>query len=169
MAALVAVAACWTGDPLLVELTWFWGLAGALQAVITPDLNVGFPHLVFFQYVIGHLGIVLGAVYLVVGLSITPRRGAAVRIFAITVIYTAFVGLVDAVTGGNYMFLRQPPSEWTLLQVLGPWPWYIASATGVAGVLVLLLDAPFVPGRRRAAASCRDAASSGAASSPAAA
>ena len=46
------------------------------------------------------------------------------------------------------MFLRQPPSEWTLLKVLGPWPWYIVSAAGVAIVLITLLDAPFWHSRR---------------------
>ena len=73
MAALVAAAACWWRTALLVELTYFWGLAGTLQAVITPDLNAGFPHLVFFQYTVGHLGIVVAAVYLVVGLGLVPR------------------------------------------------------------------------------------------------
>jgi len=149
MAALVAAAACWWRVPVLVELTYFWGLAGTLQAVITPDLNVGFPHLVFFQYTVGHLGIVLAAVFLVVGLGITPRRGAVLRVFAITVGYTAFVGLIDGLTGANYMFLRSPPGEWTLLRLLGPWPWYIASAAGVALVLLVLLDAPFWRRRRR--------------------
>jgi hypothetical integral membrane protein (TIGR02206 family) len=148
MAALVAAAACWTRRPVLVELTYFWGLAGTLQAVITPDLNAGFPHLVFFQYMAGHLGIVLAAVYLVVGLRITPRPGAVLRVFAITITYTGCVGLVDALTGANYMFLRSPPGEWTLLRVLGPWPWYIASAAGVALVLLLVLDAPFWRRRR---------------------
>jgi hypothetical integral membrane protein (TIGR02206 family) len=148
MAALVAAAACFSRRSVLVELTYFWGLAGTLQAVITPDLNVGFPHLVFFQYMVGHLGIVVAALYLVVGLRITPRPGAVLRVFAITLGYTAFVGLVDGLTGANYMFLRAPPGEWTLLRVLGPWPWYIGSAAGVALVLLLVLDAPFM-GRRR--------------------
>jgi hypothetical integral membrane protein (TIGR02206 family) len=148
MAALVAAAACWTRRPVLVELTYFWGLAGTLQAVITPDLNVGFPHLVFFQYMVGHLGIVLAALLLVVGLRLTPRPGAVLRVFAITLGYTAFVGLVDALTGANYMFLRTPPGEWTLLKVLGPWPWYISSAAGVALVLLVALDAPFWRHRR---------------------
>ena len=49
IAILVAAAACWWQRPLLVELTYFWGLAGTLQAVVTPDLNAGFPHLVFFS------------------------------------------------------------------------------------------------------------------------
>jgi uncharacterized membrane protein YwaF len=47
------------------------------------------------------------------------------------------------------MFLRRPPSTWTLLKLLGPWPWYIASAAGVALVLLMLLDSPFWIARRR--------------------
>jgi hypothetical integral membrane protein (TIGR02206 family) len=147
-ALVVAAAACWWKTPLLVELTYFWGLAGTLQAVITPDLNAGFPHLVFFQYLAGHLGIVLAALYLVVGLHVVPRPGSVVWTFAITLAYTAVVGLVDALSGANYMFLRRPPGNWTLLRVLGPWPWYIASAAGVALVLLMILDVPFFLARR---------------------
>jgi hypothetical integral membrane protein (TIGR02206 family) len=147
---VVAAGACWWQRQVLVELTYFWGLAGTVQAVITPDLNVGFPHLVFFQYVIGHLGIVAAALFLVVGMGIAPRPGSVARVGVITALYTAFVGLVDAVTGANYMFLRAPPGEWTLLRVLGPWPWYVVSAAGVAVALFLLLDSPFWAARRAA-------------------
>ncbi len=148
VAVIVASAACWWRTPLLVELTYFWGLAGTLQAVVTPDLGAGFPHLVFFQYLVGHLGIVLAAFYLVVGLRIAPRPGSVVRTFAITIVYTAFVGVVDALGGANYMFLRSPPGNWTLLRVLGPWPWYIATAAVVALALIAALDLPFWIARR---------------------
>ncbi|HXZ82535.1 MAG TPA: TIGR02206 family membrane protein [Acidimicrobiales bacterium] len=144
---VVAAIACWWRVPLLVELTYFLGLAGTLQAVLTPDLSVNFPHLVFFEYVVGHVGIVLAALFLVVGLRLRPRPGAVPRVFAITAAYTAFVGLVDGVTGANYMFLRRPPGEWTVLRLLGPWPWYVVSAAGVALVLLVLLDLPFRRGR----------------------
>ncbi len=150
MAVLLAAAACFWRVPILVELTYFWGLAGTLQGVLTPDLSVGFPHLVFWQYVVGHLGIVFAASFLVFGLGMAPRRGAVMRVFAISVAYSAAVGLVDALTGANYMFLRQPPGEWTLLRVLGPWPWYLLSAAGVALVLFTLLDAPFWSARGKA-------------------
>jgi len=148
MAVLVAAAACWWRIPLLVELTYFLGLAGTLQAIITPDLNVGFPHLVFFQYVAGHVGIVVAALFLVVGMRMSPRIGAVSRVLVITAGYTAFVGLIDATSGANYMFLRARPSNWTLLSVLGPWPWYVLSATGVAVALLLALNAPFWATRR---------------------
>ena len=152
MGVLVAAVACWWRVPLLVEITYFWGLAGTLQGVLTPDLNVGFPHLVFFQYVVGHLGIVVAALFLVVGMRIEPRPGAVPRVFVVTAAYTALVGLVDALTGSNYMFLRRPPSEWTLLRLLGPWPWYVVTAAFVALALFTLLDLPFWSGRRRVAA-----------------
>jgi hypothetical integral membrane protein (TIGR02206 family) len=152
VALVVAAAACWwPQQPLLIELTWFWGLAGTLQAVATPDLSVGFPHLEFFEYVVGHLGIVIAALYLVVGLGFRPRAGSVQRVFAITIGYTAFVGLIDWSTGADYMFLASRPVHWSLLSVLGPWPWYILSAAGVALLLLIALDAPFRAGRTRAA------------------
>lgn len=149
VAVVVGSIACWWRVALLVELTYFWGLAGTLQAVITPDLSVGFPHLVFFQYLIGHLGIVTAGLFLVVGLRIVPRPYSVGRVFGITLAYAAFVGLIDTLTGANYMFLRRPPGEWTVLRLLGPWPWYLLSAVGVALVMFTLLDAPFWAGRRR--------------------
>jgi hypothetical integral membrane protein (TIGR02206 family) len=147
-AVVVAAAACWWQVPVLVELTYFWGLAGTLQAVVTPDLNVGFPHLVFFEYVLGHLAIVAAALFLVVGMGIVPRPGAVRRVFLISLAYTAAVGVVDALSGANYMFLRRPPGEWTLLRIMGPWPWYVLTAAVVAWVLFALLDLPFRAGRR---------------------
>jgi hypothetical integral membrane protein (TIGR02206 family) len=144
VALIVAAVACWWPRWLLaVELTYFWGLAGTLQAVVTPDLSAGFPRLEFFEFVAGHLGIVVAALFLVVGLRLAPRRGSVSRVFVITAFYTAFVGWFDWLTGSNYMYLAAKPRHGSLLSVLGPWPWYILSAAGVALVLLLLLDAPF--------------------------
>jgi hypothetical integral membrane protein (TIGR02206 family) len=149
VALVVAAAACWfPGQALLVELTYFWGLTGTLQAVLTPDLGVGFPHLEFFEFVVGHVGIVVAACYLVVGLRLVPRAGSVTRVFAITVAYAACLGAFDWLTGSNYMFLAAPPQSASLLSVLGPWPWYILSASAVALVMLVLLDAPFRRSRR---------------------
>ena len=53
---------------------------------------------------------------------------------------------------GNYMYLRRPPRGDSLLDLMGPWPWYIASVAALALALFWLLDRPF-DGRRRAAGS----------------
>jgi hypothetical integral membrane protein (TIGR02206 family) len=144
VALLVAAVSCWLPHWRLgAELTYFWGMAGTLQAVVTPDLRESFPQWQFVVFVAGHVGIVVAACHLVLGVRVTPRAGAVPRVFAITVGYTALVGVVDALSGADYMYLRHPPGTDSLLSVLGPWPWYIASAAGVAVVLFLLLDRPF--------------------------
>lgn len=148
VALVVAAAACWWRQQTLVELTYFWGLAGTLQALITPDLTSGFPHLTFVEFVVGHVGVVTAALLLVVGMRLAPRPGAVGRVFAITVGYTAVVGVVDWMLDVNYMFLRAPPEQWSLLSVLGPWPWYLCSAAALALVLLVALDAPFHRQRR---------------------
>ena len=148
-AVFVALLACVRpGLRLAVELTWFWGLAGSLQAVGTPDLDVSFPHLVFWEFVLGHLAIVFAALFLVAGLRIYPRPGSVPRVFVVTLGYTAVVAGVDALTGGNYMYLRAVPSHVSLLSPLGPWPWYLVNAAGVALVLLIVLDLPFRNARR---------------------
>lgn len=134
---------------ILVEMTYFWGLAGTIQAVITPDLPDHFPKFPYFQYYVAHGGIVTAALFLVVGLGRWPRRDAVVRVLAITVVYTLLVGAIDAATGADYMFLRAKPSSGSLLDLLGPWPWYLVWAALIGVALLLVLDAPFRLLRRR--------------------
>jgi len=152
VAIFIAAAALWTRQQLLVEVTYFWGLAGTIQALLTPDLPQHFPSYPYFQYYIAHGGVVAAALVLVVGLGQRPRRWAVARVAGLTVVYAALVGLVDAVTGADYMYLRSKPPSATLLDFLGPWPWYILSATVIAAFLFAILDAPFRLRERRAEA-----------------
>jgi hypothetical integral membrane protein (TIGR02206 family) len=140
---VVAVLALWTARPVLVELTWFWALTASLQAVLTPDLGADFPELLYWTYFITHAGAVVAAVLLVIGRRITPRAGAVGRAFGATLAVAAAAGIANVVTGGNYMWLREKPDSASLLDVMGPWPWYIASAAALALVLFTLLDLPF--------------------------
>jgi hypothetical integral membrane protein (TIGR02206 family) len=140
---VVAVLALWTARPVLVELTWFWALTASLQAVLTPDLGADFPELLYLTYFITHGGAVVAAVLLVIGRRITPRAGAVGRAFGATLAVAAAAGIANVVTGGNYMWLREKPDSASLLDVMGPWPWYIASAAALALVLFTLLDLPF--------------------------
>jgi len=141
-ATLVAVAALWSARPALVELTYFWGLTGSLQATLTPDLGHDFPDVLYVTYFVTHGGVVLAALLLVVGRGIVPRRGAAVRAFAATVALAAAAAVGCLVTGGNYMFLRRKPPD-SLLDLLGPWPVYIAGAGLLAAAMFALLAVPF--------------------------
>jgi hypothetical integral membrane protein (TIGR02206 family) len=142
-AIFVAALALVLRSQLLVEVTYFWGLAGTIQALITPDLPEHFPSFPFFQYYIAHGGIVTAALFLVVGLRQWPRRDAVLRVLAVTIVYVLLVGAIDASTESNYMYLRSKPASGSLLDLLGPWPWYLAWAALVGVALLIILDAPF--------------------------
>ena len=147
-ATIAAVLALWTGRRPLVELTWFWGLTGSLQATLTPDLPHRFPDLLFFTYFLTHGGVIVAALLLVAGRRIEPRPGAAARAFGATLAVAAAAAAGSLATGGNYMFLRRKPDD-SLLDLLGPWPWYIAFAGLLALAMFVVLELPFRARERR--------------------
>jgi hypothetical integral membrane protein (TIGR02206 family) len=123
---LISVAALWRPQAvLLVELVYFWALSASLQAVLTPDLGQTFPDVLYFTYFATHSGAILAACLLVLGCRHLPRPGAVWRVYGITAAFAAFAAIGTALTGGNYMFLRHKPTSGSVLDFMGPWPWYI--------------------------------------------
>jgi hypothetical integral membrane protein (TIGR02206 family) len=145
---IVCVVALWVPRPLPVELVYFWGLTASLQAVLTPDLGEGFPDLYFWTYFLTHSGAVVAACLLAFGRRLEPRAGAVGRALLATMAVAVMAALANAVTGGNYMFLREKPDSGSLLDVMGPWPWYILTTAVLALAMFSALDAPFRRRRR---------------------
>ena len=139
----VAAAALLWRQLLFVEIAYFWGLGGSLQAVLTPDLqDHHFPSFPYLQFYVTHDLVILAALFLVVGLRLQPRPGAVRRIFLLTLAFAFVIGLIDLATGGNYMYL-QVPAPGSLLTLMGPWPWYIVTGAVLTLVVLAVLDAPF--------------------------
>src|SRR5205814_7560459 len=149
VAGFVAALALLWRQLLLVEVAYFWGLGGTLQAVLTPDLKDHFPSFPYLQFYVTHDLVILAALFLVVGLALQPRPGAVRRIFVLTVAFAIVVGLIDLATGGNHMYLRQVPVSGSLLDLMGPWPWYSAAGAVLTLVVLAILDAPFRLSRLR--------------------
>lgn len=139
----VAAAALLWRQALLVEIAYFWGLGGTVQALLTPDLRDHFPSFPYLQFYATHDLVVLAALFLVIGLRLQPRTGAVRRIFLLTLGFAAIIALIDLVTGGNYLYLRQVPAQGSLLSVMGPWPWYIAVGALLTLIVLTILSAPF--------------------------
>ena len=141
-AVWLAVLACLTAIPVIVELAWFAGLAGAGMALLTPDLISPWPSYPAIYFFVAHGGIVISMAALVLGGRWKFRRSAVWRSFLLLLIYAALVGLVDFVSGSDYMFLAHKPVSASPLDMMGPWPWYIVSGAAVAFMLFWLLWLP---------------------------
>ena len=134
----------------LFEFAYFMGIAGALQALLTPDLSIhGFPHYRFWQTFISHGGIVMAAVYMAVVMGYRPTWRSLGRVILGMNAYMLFVGGVNWLLGSNYMFIARKPPTASLLDVLGPWPWYLISLEAIGVVMCLILFVPYMRGAKK--------------------
>lgn len=129
------------------EVVYFWGLAGTVNALLTPQLEVGFPEYRFFQYCIAHGGIIAGALFAVWGLRMRPTFGSLLRAFVLLLLWTVVLLIVNPLLGSNYMFLQAPPVSASPF-FFAPWPYYIPILAVVAFVFFCLLLAPFEIAKR---------------------
>ena len=120
---LSAATLLWRGR-FTYELLYFWGLAGATNAVVTPELIEGFPHYVFLQYFLSHGGIVAAAVFATWGLGMRPTFKSLIRAFVAMNAVAVVVAGVNFVLDSNYMYLCEAPVTASPF-LLFAWPWYV--------------------------------------------
>lgn len=147
MTVLLSVATLLWRRRLTYELVYFWGLAGASNAMVTPELTEGFPGYHFFQYFISHAGIVATAVFATWGLGMRPTLRSLVRAFVLMNVVAAVMAPLNHVLDANYMYLCEPPETASPFLFL-PWPWYIAWLEVLALAFFGALYLPVHLGRR---------------------
>lgn len=132
-----------TNNYTLYELAYFWGVGGSVQALVTPNLGYVFPHLVFFQFFMLHGLILTVCLWVTFVDGLRPTSRSVWKVLGITNIYMLLVAVLDYLTGANYMFLCQKPFAPSLLDIMGPWPWYILTGELVALLMFYLCYLPF--------------------------
>lgn len=132
-----------TSNYRLFEVTYFLGIGGALQALLTPELYYGFPHFRFYQFFIAHISIVLASLYMIFIKGYTPVLKSVWRAMLCINVIAVAVFFINQLTGGNYMFLSEKPDNPSILDYLGDYPWYLVSLEFAAVVMFLILYVPF--------------------------
>ncbi|GEL76788.1 YwaF family protein [Tenuibacillus multivorans] len=123
----------------LFEITFFVSMSGAFLAIVTPELFFGFPHFRFFQFFIAHMVIVLSCLYMLWVEEFRPTFMSVIRSFIVLNVIAVFVFIINKLIGSNYMFLVEKPSNTSIIDYLGPYPWYILSLEAVAFALFILI------------------------------
>jgi len=146
LAAIIAGFALLTRRPLLCCLTYFWGLAATVQALLTPAITIGFPAWPYVTFFVQHFAIVAVALYLPIVEGWRPSRPlwkSPLLAYGWILVYLAGAMLINRILDSNFGFASHPPENPSLIDHLGPWPWYLLSMSGIAMVLFLLLALPF--------------------------
>jgi hypothetical integral membrane protein (TIGR02206 family) len=140
---ILSIVMLMTRSYFLYQLLYFAGLGGAVQAILTPNLDYPFPHFRFFHFFIVHSAIVLAPLYM----TWIEKMKPTLRSIGLTMLFlnglAIVVGLTDYVLGANYIFLLHKPSTASALDILGNYPYYLLSEEGLALVIFGLLYLPF--------------------------
>lgn len=122
----VAIVALWTLGRRGFALTYYWGLTLSAQALITPALNgADYPDIDYLAFFGTHLLVVWAAVYLTWGLGMRPDWGAYRFAVAVTAVWALATFVFNLIAGTNYGFLNRKPGTGSVLDLMGPWPWYL--------------------------------------------
>ncbi len=146
LAGFVAGFALITRKPLLCALAYFWGLAATVQGLLTPAITWPPPSAPFISFFIQHFAVVAAALYIPVVLGWCPPAPwwkTPLQVFGISLLYQGSALLANVTLGTNFAFASRPPENPSLIDHLGPWPYYLFSMQALALILFLLLALPF--------------------------
>jgi len=133
--------ALWTKNQTAFELSYFWGLAGAFQSIITPD-PTRWPYgdiSVFWNY-LSHGLIILNVVWLIWVEGMRCRKGSLLNVWLVTSGFIFIMGIVNKIIGNsaNYWFICQKPGGDSPF-LIGEWPYYLITfAVGAFAVMALI-------------------------------
>jgi len=128
----------------IFEFAFFLGIGGALQAFLTPDLGIySFPHFRYFQVFISHGLIIASALYMLIVEHQRPTWKSLLKVIIVGNLYYVLLFFINRGLGSNYMFTAHKPETASLMDMLGPWPWYLLATEGFAAVVFLLFYLPF--------------------------
>lgn len=145
LVTFVAIYALWSYRHWAFTLTYYWGLVLSTQALFSPVLTgPDFPGREFLVFWGLHLFVIWTAIYLTWGVGMHPAwRDYRVAI-AVTLCWVAVAMTVNALTGADYGFLNRKPEVHSILDVLGPWPWYLGPVVVLVLIVWALMTWPWV-------------------------
>ena len=124
------------------EVAYFWALGGAIPAILMPDVEYTFPHPFFLLFFCGH-GLELACIsFATFVFGFRPRLASVGKAIAATAVLAALVFPINYILDANYLYLRHKPAQPSVIDLMGPWPWYIL---GLAGLVVLLALLSYMP------------------------
>lgn len=140
---VICALSLWIPSRPLRSVAYYCVLCATLQGLITPSVSHDFPTWTYFSFFLSHGVTVITAFYLPLSLGWKPARWDFLWAFLIGNIYLAIVHPLNIMMGTNYGFTITTPPSGSVLDLLGPWPWYLLGMQIPALLLMLLLTLPF--------------------------
>ena len=132
------------GPKILYKCAFFWGIAGATMAIITPDISHHDLDYAFFM--IGHGMIVIGIMYATIALNNRPYAKDILTVSVITAcILLPITYLINLILGepANFWYLMAKPAGASLMDAFPEPPFHLLVLTPLALAMFFLIYTPY--------------------------
>ena len=140
ISVFISCYALYTKNQAAFELSFFWGLAGALQAVLTPDpTRFHFGYISTFWSFLSHGIIIMNVFWLIFVDNMRCRKNSLLNTILVTNGAIFIIGIINSAigNGANYWFICEKPSGDSPF-LIGEWPYYLFTFQ-LAGILFMSL------------------------------
>lgn len=144
IASLVCSIMLLTNSRFLFEIFYFIALGGAIQAIVTPELGFGFPQYRYIQFFLDHTLLIAAPLILIWYYHYTITWKSLIYSFVALNLMAALVFGLNLLFNSNYMFLMHKPDTASLIDYLGPHPYYLLALEGIVLTVFTLLYLPFL-------------------------
>lgn len=124
LSQVFGIIALYKKNQFAFEFACFFGIAGGINSLLTPEFAHGYDRFYHVQYYVEHAGIVFMPIFLGVTAQMKPRKLSWLKIMLLANGLAVILFLFNKVNGSNYMYVNtKPVAENPLL--VGVWPFYI--------------------------------------------
>lgn len=147
--AVVLPFVMYTRNRFLLGILYFWILVGTVNAVITPEVSFNFGHWEYNIYWIYHLMLIVSIIYAARVYKFKITWKDYWNAVLATIGFTIFSIGVNYVLEANYNYLSEKPPVASILDYMGPWPWYIILVYLLMFFLFFLAFLPYLLRRKK--------------------
>jgi hypothetical integral membrane protein (TIGR02206 family) len=138
-ATFLSAYALYTRNQMSFELAFFWGMGGALQAILTPDMSRFYSPYYFYISQISHAIIILNVLWMLTVFKLKIGKYAIHRTVLLTLFLMIFISIFNYFISSNYFFLCEKPGGFSPFLV-GEWPVYVIFLIFFGIAIMWILD-----------------------------
>ncbi len=118
------IIALFTLNKTLFEWSCFFGIAGGLNSILSPEFTNGYTTFYHIQFYFDHGGVLMMPLLLGIHEGMKPREWSWLKILINLNILAIIMFGFNWLNGSNYMYVNTKPIADNPL-LIGNWPWYI--------------------------------------------
>ncbi|CKG92694.1 Predicted integral membrane protein [Fusobacterium polymorphum] len=127
---------------VLFQPVYFWSI-GEFFAILMPDIRDGMSNFASQSFFITHFFILFSTAYAFVHFRFRPTKVGFLCSFLLLVTLAFIMYFVNNKLGTNFLYVNHPPVTKSLMDFMGPWPYYIFSLAGIDIAISFFMYLPF--------------------------